>query len=132
VAAADVYGKLANICGDLDARAIHRTDCFKQITGGDPIMAERKFRDAFSFVAYALPLFSANEPPRTADQTDAWFDRWIILPMERRFEGPDADPTLSDGLAAELEGLLVLAVAGLQRPMPRGGARRRAARARGR
>jgi len=118
-AAADVYGKLANICGDLDARAIQRTDCFKQITGGDPIMAERKFRDAFSFVAYALPLFSANEPPRTADQTNAWFDRWIILPMERRFAGADEDTSLPEKLATELEGLLVLAVRGLQRLMAR-------------
>ena len=75
--AADIFGKLANICGDLDARDIHRTDLFKQVTGGDPIRAQLKYRDAFSFTSYALPLFSANELPRTQDQTDAWFDRWI-------------------------------------------------------
>src|SRR5262249_11462207 len=49
--AADLFGKLANICGDLDARAIQRTDLFKQITGGDPIRAQFKFRDAFSFTS---------------------------------------------------------------------------------
>ncbi len=119
--AADLFGKLANICGDLDARAIERTDLFKQITGGDPIRAQHKFRDAFSFVSFALPLFSANEAPRTQDQTDAWFDRWIIVPMLRRFEGtPEEDTGLSDKLAAEVEGVLVRAVAGLRRLMARG------------
>lgn len=120
-AAADVFGKLANVCGDLDARAIQRTDLFKQITGGDSIRAQFKFRDGFSFVSYALALFSANEPPRSADQTNAWFDRWVIVPMEMRFEGTEKEDTaLSDKLAAELEGVLVRAVAGLQRLMIRG------------
>lgn len=35
-ATADLFGKLANICGDLDARTVERTDLFKQLTGGDP------------------------------------------------------------------------------------------------
>src|SRR6185369_4895643 len=88
---------------------------------GDPIRGQHKFRDAFSFTSYALPLFSANEPPRTADQTDAWFDRWIIIPMPRRFEGtPEEDADLSAKLALELEGFLVRAVAGLQHLMARG------------
>jgi putative DNA primase/helicase len=130
-AGADLFGKLANICGDLDARAIEHTDLFKQATGGDLIRAEFKFRDAFSFRCYALPLFSANELPRTADQTDAWFDRWIIIPMHWRFgseKGPSetgdenhqADPDLGSKLATEREGLLVRAITGLRRLMARG------------
>lgn len=122
-ASAELFGKLANIAGDLDARAIKRTDVFKMITGGDPIMAERKNCHPFSFVSYALPLFSANEPPISSDQTQAWFDRWIILPMERRFEGTSiCDPNLEAKLTteAELAGGLVIAVEGLRRLMKRG------------
>jgi P4 family phage/plasmid primase-like protien len=119
-AAADLFGALANICGDLDARAVVSTDLFKQITGGDDVRAERKFHDGFKFRSSALPLFSANELPRTADQTDAWFDRWIIIPMPWRFDGDKEDPGLADKLAAELEGLLVHAVTGLRRLMARG------------
>jgi putative DNA primase/helicase len=33
-AAAEVHGKLANVCGDLDSRALRRSDLFKTITGG--------------------------------------------------------------------------------------------------
>ncbi len=122
-ASAELFGKLANIAGDLDARAIKRTDVFKMITGGDPIMAERKNCHPFSFISYALPLFSANEPPISSDQTQAWFDRWIILPMERRFEGTSiCDPNLEAKLTteAELAGGLVIAVEGLRRLMKRG------------
>jgi putative DNA primase/helicase len=122
-AAAAMFGKLANICGDLDARAVRRTDLFKQITGGDAIFAEHKGRDPFSFTSFALPIFSANEAPISSDQSEAWFDRWLIIPMDRRFAGtPDEDPELIVKLTAkpELEGLLVLAVEALGRLMARG------------
>ena len=122
-AAAELHGRLANICGDLDARAIKRTDVFKMMTGGDPIMAERKNCHPFSFVSFALPMFSANEAPISSDQTQAWFDRWLIVPMHRRFEGNGADPDLAAKITtpAELSGALVLAVNGLRRLMARGG-----------
>jgi phage/plasmid-associated DNA primase len=81
---AELFGRLANICGDLDARAVKRTDLFKQLTGGDLIQAERKFAHPFSFTCFALPLFSANEAPLSSDQTDAWFDRWLVVPFEVR------------------------------------------------
>jgi len=122
-AAASLFGRLANVCGDLDARAIKRTDLFKQVTGGDEIFAEHKGRDPFSFTSIALPIFSANEAPVSSDQSQAWFDRWLIVPMERRFEGtPAEDPHLSDKLTArgELEGLIVRAVDSLRALMARG------------
>jgi hypothetical protein len=47
-ATADVYGKLANLCGDLDARALRRSDTFKTLTGGsDAVRDERKYETAF-------------------------------------------------------------------------------------
>lgn len=82
-AVAQLCGKLGNICGDLDARAIHRTDMFKMLTGGDAIHAEKKFKPPFEFKSFALPIFAANEVPLSADQTPAWFERWLIVPMAR-------------------------------------------------
>lgn len=121
-AAAELFGKLANICGDLDARAIRQTDTFKAWTGGDPISAERKHRDPFTFAPSALPVFSANEPPLSSDQSEGWFDRWVIVPMETRISEERRDPYLVAKLTVpgELEGLLVQAVAGLHRVMERG------------
>jgi P4 family phage/plasmid primase-like protien len=121
-ASAELLGKLANIGGDLDAREVRRSDQFKIITGGDVIYAERKFGHPFQFTPFALPIFSANEAPISSDQTDAWFDRWLIIPMERRFTEDEADPFLAAKLttSAELSGLLVRAVDALQRLMARG------------
>jgi len=42
-ATADLYGVLANIFADLDARALRASGIFKSITGGDQIRAERKY-----------------------------------------------------------------------------------------
>lgn len=120
-AAANLYGKQANICGDLDARAVTRSDLFKQIVGGDVIEAQWKFKDHFRFRSNAFLIFSANDHPPTADQTNAWFDRWVIIPMPVVFRGTDReDVHLEDKLRAELPGILVKAVDGLRRVMERG------------
>jgi putative DNA primase/helicase len=122
-ASADLFGRLANICGDLDARTVERSDTFKMITGGDALTAERKFGNAFSFVPFALLAFSANAAPLSSDQTQGYFDRWLVIPMTSRFRGTAReDPHLLGKLTAptELEGLLQLAVPALQRLMERG------------
>jgi putative DNA primase/helicase len=124
-APAELYGKLANICGDLEARQIEGSSVFKQITGGDAVLGERKYGQPFSFTPFALPLFSANEAPASSDLTDAWFERWLVVEMINQFVGPNAaksaDPDLRAKLTTpeELSGLLNLAVTGLQRLMAR-------------
>ena len=121
--AAKLHQKLANICGDIDSRTIHSAGLFKQLTGGDPITAEHKFKDPFEFLSFAFPIFSANELPLSADQTMAWYDRWLVVPLERRFRGTDKeDPNILAKLTTEeeLQGLLVKAVGGLRRLLDRG------------
>jgi putative DNA primase/helicase len=106
-ATAELYGRMANIVADLDARALRSSSVFKSITGGDLLQAERKFRPAFSFYPYARLIYSANEVPPTPDSSDAFFRRWLILPFERSFKGR-ADRELLKKLTtpAELSGLL--------------------------
>lgn len=121
-AAASLVGKLANICGDLDARAITRTDLFKMLTGGDLIYTERKYQSGFSFHSFALPIFSANEPPQSADQSEAWFERWLVVPMEKTIAPAERDPNLIAKLTTEgeIQGLLVEAIKALARLRERG------------
>ncbi len=111
-AAAELYGRQANICGDIDRRALASASLFKEIVGGDPIHAERKHKDPFSFEPYARLLFSANELPPTPDGSPAFYDRWVVIPFPRRFSDAEADETLFDRLTtpAELSGLLNLAI----------------------
>lgn len=121
-AASELFGRLANISGDLDARAIRNTDLFKMATGNDAILAERKYGAPFSFVPFATFVFAANEAPISSDQTDAWFDRWLVIPLDNRIPDEKVDPMLPARLttAAELSGLLAKAVPALRDLMRRG------------
>ena len=90
-AAASLVGKLANICPDLPTARLEDTQLFKEITGGDIIQAERKFQPSFSYKPFARLLFSANRLPQSPDSSEAYFDRWIIVPFGRRFRGRSAE-----------------------------------------
>jgi len=113
-AIAELLGKQVNICGDLDARFMGRTDLFKMATGGDTIKAERKYGQPFSFVNRALMLFSANELPGTSDTTHGFWERWLIVPFTADFRGKE-NPDVEVKLQAELAGVLPAAVRALQR-----------------
>lgn len=120
--AAELFGRLANICGDIDYRQSRASGMFKKIVGGDAITAERKFGQPFSFYPKARLIFSANQVPASSDTSPAWFDRWLVVPMTRRIEPDKADPTMAARLTTprELSGFLVKAVAGLRRLTARG------------
>jgi len=122
-AKADLYGKLANIYPDLTDKALVQTGIFKMLTGGDPIEAEKKYRDPFIFVNYAKLLFSANKLPQVPkDDTYAFFRRWIIITFPNKFEGENCNPNLLDELTDpnELSGFLNLALEGLKRLLKEG------------
>jgi putative DNA primase/helicase len=82
-----LYGKLANISSDLPGRALQDTGMFKAITGGDAIQAQRKYGQPFSFVSFARLVFPANEFPRGNDPTQAFTERWSVIPFPNSFRG---------------------------------------------
>ncbi|RLJ02728.1 MAG: hypothetical protein DRP11_02670, partial [Candidatus Aenigmatarchaeota archaeon] len=122
-AAADLFGKLANLFYDLPSAALTDTGAFKGLTGGDTVKGEKKFKSAFSFDNYAKLIFSANQIPRVrGDYSDAFFRRWIIINFPNKFEGERADKNLLEKLTTleELSGFLKLAVAHLRGLLERG------------
>lgn len=94
-ARAELYQKYANLFADLPGDRLFKTGVFKAVTGGDPISAERKFQNPFSFTNYAKLIFSANKLPATIDDTDAFFRRWLIVEFLNKFEGDKADKYFS-------------------------------------
>lgn len=121
-ASSQLYGKLANLVGDVDPRIFKSTEQFKQLTGGDYMQGEEKHKTGFVFLCRALMVAAFNSLPRTADTTEGFFSRWVVIPFTGFFPAGKADPTLIYRLTTPeaMRGLLRGAVGGLQQVMRRG------------
>jgi len=116
-ALANLHGKLANLFADLPSRALRNTSIFKMLVGQDLIPAEKKFKDKFFFTNYAKQLFSANQVPKSPEDSDAFFRRWMIINFPNQFVNSKADKGLIKKLTTkkELSGFLNFALEGLKR-----------------
>jgi len=118
-ASAELFGKTANICGDIERFTFNSTAEFKKITGEDTINAERKNGHPFTFRSEATMLFSGNKMPPSRDTSFGWFRRWLIVPMTKKIVDVP-DQSLNERMALELDGALVRAVNGLRTAMFKG------------
>jgi len=120
-AAAQLQGKLANICADIPSQMLKYTGLLKMITSTDLIYAERKNKTPFTFENYAKLIFSCNTVPASYDDSDAFYRRWRIIDLPNTFtpdsEGYVPKDELMEQIASETElsGILNLALEGLQR-----------------
>lgn len=119
-AAADCFGRLANICGDIDVTYIERTGRLKALSGEDNVRGERKFGQPFDFEFWGKALFSANGIMQSADSSRGWMRRWEVVRFP--FEPKTQDRGLKARLTrpAELEAIAVKAVLALRDLMARG------------
>lgn len=81
------YNKNANIFGDLPKKAFEDVGIIKQLTGGDSICADVKFKGAINFYNHAKLISSCNEVPETPDVSDGFFRRAIIINFPNSFDG---------------------------------------------
>ena len=118
----DLFGKLANICGDMPTSRLEDTSIFKQITSTDAVTGERKFKGSFHFENFATNFFGCNDLPPTSDRTYGFYRRWLVLPFNYEIPEDQRDTQLGEKLKtpAELSGLLRLAVEGQQRLRKKG------------
>lgn len=113
-ASAELHGKLANVCGDIDARFIEDTGRIKELAGDDKIDAERKGKDPFKFLFWGKAIFSANAIPGASDSSKGWLRRWEVINFP--YEPTKPDPTLSARCTTpeSLAGIAVKAVHALR------------------
>jgi len=81
----ELFGKLANLAGDINKTALKNTGNFKNLTGRDLISASRKFLNKVHFQNYAKMIFAANELPETKDHSPAFWERWVLFDYPHRF-----------------------------------------------
>lgn len=120
-----LIGKLANVSPDLPNVSLKTTSRFKTLTGGDPLYVEKKFKDGRTMDHFCRLIFSANEPPRSSDHSEGFFDRWIVIPFTNSFRGSQKELSRSDldsrlASPTELSGLLNRALEVLPRVLREG------------
>lgn len=81
----ELFGKLANLTGDLSHQDLKETGMLKILIGRDSISARRKFLKTLFFVNYAKLIFACNELPKIYDMTDGFWTKWILLEFPFKF-----------------------------------------------
>lgn len=107
---AEIYGKLANVCGDIDSTFITNTGRIKELSGDDDMKGERKFGQPFYFRFWGKAIFSANAIPGASDSSRGWLRRWEVI--EFPYTPTKPDPSLSKRVTEQesLEGIAVRAM----------------------
>jgi P4 family phage/plasmid primase-like protien len=118
---ANLFGMLANLAGDIDATYLEKTAAFKKLTGEDEFDGEHKYGAAFNFVNWAVPVFSANKVPGSADTSGGYLRRWKLIEFNRVITDEERIPGLSSALSDELPGIAATAWGYLQKVMGRNG-----------
>ena len=118
-AKADLYGRMANIGGEISSKKLKDSGDFKNLCGGESLTGERKYKGSFNFHNYAKLIFNANTLPDHIDKTHAFYERWVIVPFPHTFDrgNKKTNPHLIEELTTpeELSGLFNWAVEGLKR-----------------
>lgn len=82
---ANLKDKLINIHDDTNISFSKDTGIAKNLIAGGTISAEFKGKDQFTFTNVARVIYSAQEMPRTADTSLAWYERWFFIKFPNEF-----------------------------------------------
>jgi putative DNA primase/helicase len=80
-----LWKRYFNLAGDISSKDLKETGMFKQLTGRDPISANRKYKNIVEFTNYAKMVFACNELPRVYDYSDGFWERWVLLEFPYKF-----------------------------------------------
>lgn len=116
----EMAGKLANIAGDMNRVEKVEEGYLKSLTSGDPVQADRKFKDPVTLRPTAKLIFAANQLPPINDRSDGVWRRMIAMPFLATFRGKSCDIDRVDHLMEELPGIFNWALEGARRLLERG------------
>lgn len=110
-----VWGKRLILIGDQGPESINNSENFKMLTGGDPVDAEMKGIQHFTYTYSGTILVSTNHMPVfNDDKGEHMAERLKFLHCRNPIPATDRDPFLRDKLSKELSGILNWAIEGLK------------------
>ena len=108
-------------CGDESNSNVTDSSIFKSLTGGDPVKIEPKGKQGYSFEYRGGFVIACNGLPCFVDDKgNHLYDRLIILPCEHHITEDVKDASLDEKLAAEIPGVIMWALEGLDRLIDNG------------
>jgi putative DNA primase/helicase len=111
---AKIANQLLNYCSDIGTKL--ETNLFKNMVSGEPIEACLKYGQPFDMADYAKLMFNCNELPRDAEQTMAYFRRFIIIHFDVEVPKENQDGDLHNKIIdSELSGVFNWVLEGLTR-----------------
>lgn len=108
----EMAGKLANICGDKSYMDKADEGLLKQLTSGDLVQVNRKYKEPITLRPTAKLIFATNFLPPISDRSDGIWRRLIVLPFLERIAPSEMDIYRSERLRDELPGILNWAIDG--------------------
>jgi len=112
---AKLADKLLNYGSEIRGKDID-ADMFKRLVSGEPVAAREKYKTSFDLENKCKFMFNANKLPRSAEQTDAYYRRFTIVPFTVKISEEEKDPELHRKIIGnELPGVLNWAIEGLDR-----------------
>jgi len=110
-----IVNKLLNYASELNANQA-TTDKTKQLISGEKIQARLPYGQPFDMTDYAKLMFNCNELPKNAEQTNAYFRRFLIVNFEQTIPEHEQDKELSKKIiTSELSGVFNWVLLGLNR-----------------
>lgn len=109
-----IANKLLNYASEINGRL--EASIFKQLASGEPVSARLPYGKPHIINDYAKLMFNCNELPRTVENTNAFFRRFIIIPFKVTIPEDEQDKGLSKKIInTELSGVFNWILEGLQR-----------------
>jgi putative DNA primase/helicase len=109
---ANLQGKRFVIATETEENQRMAVSLIKDMTGGEPIRADRKYEHEVEFVPTHKLWLSGNHKPVINDSTYSIWRRLKLVPFTNVVSGNEKDAALQDKLLKELEGILAWAVQG--------------------
>lgn len=108
-----IKGKAVNIVTELPDDALVADGGFKTLVSTEePILLDHKYGAIETYVPKAKHIIAMNSLPRVMDQSEATFNRLLILHFDRPIPVEEQDKDLPAKLSAEIEGILAWAIEG--------------------
>lgn len=102
-----LYRKSACLLGETDYGRLSNTSMLKRLTGQDKISFEHKGKQPIDGENYAKIIIASNGLPATADKSDGFYRRPLIIEFPHNFEESDVLSTIPENEYAALTGQLL-------------------------